>query len=405
MIKKALIIASDDNGLQKVYGIPAVQRLIALALQAGLKVHIVGNLENYLSILSDYDHQLNFQSLKNAEELKEALKGLQSAEEDVMILKANHVIDRKGFNFFIEMAKDSDLYIMESQGHGYAEPVCSAHAKSVSALAESIYSGVEPPQELLSRARLIQNFLCAPYLMGEGECRSRAAEKHLMNSLSAQTSQTDGFMSRYFDRYISRFISRIILKTPLTPNMVTMIGVSIGFLGAYMLAQPAYITQLTGALLFVLCIIFDGVDGEVARLKLKESRFGHYFDIITDNIVHIAVFIAIAVGLYRRADNLLYIHMLWVLLIGFAFCAVSVYFCILCKKEEELKKRPLLMRIMALLTNRDFAYIVLLFSVFDKLNWFFIGTAFGTYLFAAGLWGFDYYEKSSKKATDHKAGA
>ena len=43
------------------------------------------------------------------------------------------------------------------------------------------------------------------------------------------------------------------------------------------------------------------VDGEVARLTLTETHFGHLFDIVTDNLVHMAVF----VGLVMAASLLL----------------------------------------------------------------------------------------------------
>ena len=37
--------------------------------------------------------------------------------------------------------------------------------------------------------------------------------------------------------------------------------------------------------------------------------------------------------------------------------------------------------------NRDFAYLLVLFAIFDHLDWFLWGTAFGTYLFAVLLVG------------------
>ena len=48
---------------------------------------------------------------------------------------------------------------------------------------------------------------------------------------------------------------------------------------------------------------------------------------------------------------------------------------------------------MALLTNRDFAYLVAAFALFHRLDWFFIGTAVGTFLFAGTLWVINLYEK------------
>jgi hypothetical protein len=67
-------------------------------------------------------------------------------------------------------------------------------------------------------------------------------------------------------------------------------------------------------------------------------------------------------------------------------CALAVNRYILKRTTDELKQSPRAIRLMAtLLANRDFAYLVLVFSVIDHLNWFLWGCAFGTYLFAAIL--------------------
>ena len=47
---------------------------------------------------------------------------------------------------------------------------------------------------------------------------------------------------------------------------------------------------LAGAALFQLQSIVDGVDGELARLLHKESRFGFWYDVGVDNVTHMAVF-------------------------------------------------------------------------------------------------------------------
>ena len=80
--------------------------------------------------------------------------------------------------------------------------------------------------------------------------------------------------------------------------------------GALLLSWSGYWPHLIGALLFLLCIIVDGVDGEVARLKLQETRFGHLLDVVTDNFVHLAIFARIALGLYHDSGDPVYIRLL-----------------------------------------------------------------------------------------------
>ncbi len=143
----------------------------------------------------------------------------------------------------------------------------------------------------------------------------------------------------------------------------------------------------------MLCVIVDGVDGEVARLKLKESVFGLYLDIITDNIVHGAVFVGIAFGLYHNTGNTWYIRLLWVMLGGLGLSILAVYQCILRLSEDQLKASPNAIRLMALLSNRDFAYLITILAIVDRLNWFLIGSALGSYVFAVVLWVISYRER------------
>jgi phosphatidylglycerophosphate synthase len=73
----------------------------------------------------------------------------------------------------------------------------------------------------------------------------------------------------------------------------------IGLTGAWCLAQGTYGWEVAGALLFWFAVIIDGCDGEVARLKFLETRFGYIYDVTTDNIVHAAIAAGMGIGLYR----------------------------------------------------------------------------------------------------------
>jgi hypothetical protein len=55
---------------------------------------------------------------------------------------------------------------------------------------------------------------------------------------------------------------------------------------------------------------------------------------------------------------------------------------------------------MALLTNSDFAYLVVASALIHRLNWFLIGTTVGTYLFAVTLWAMRLYEKRRESDRD-----
>jgi len=81
-------------------------------------------------------------------------------------------------------------------------------------------------------------------------------------------------MAKHFDRKISGAISGLLLKTPVTPNQITLSVTLLGIGAGVCMAQPGYRWKLLGALVFLATSILDGCDGEIARAKKLTSRLG-----------------------------------------------------------------------------------------------------------------------------------
>ena len=97
------------------------------------------------------------------------------------------------------------------------------------------------------------------------------AEWALLRSLKGGL---EGYVDRHFNRKCSQWITQFLVHTPLTPNAVTYLATVVGLLAAGAFAMGGYTAGVLGALLFQLSAILDCCDGEVARLKFLESRFG-----------------------------------------------------------------------------------------------------------------------------------
>lgn len=97
--------------------------------------------------------------------------------------------------------------------------------------------------------------------------------------LQAASREDDGFFSTFILRKISRRITSFLVEKNVTPNTVTLFSLIIGFISAYAASQGRY---LIGGLLLLLSLIFDCVDGEIARYKSEFSALGAWLDALSD---------------------------------------------------------------------------------------------------------------------------
>ena len=211
-------------------------------------------------------------------------------------------------------------------------------------------------------------------------------DRHVLADL---VKSTDGFMARHFARPISLALTRRLAATGISPNAMTVISVLIGLLAAPFFLSSAPEIQIVGGLLFVLHSIVDGCDGELARLRFAESRFGGLLDYWGDNLVHVAIFSCMAAGLSNDLGAS------WPLLAGAAAVAGTLASAgFVFWRTMRTKKGPgpvftsvagptktRLIEFADALARRDFIYLVAILSAFGMASWFLVMTAVGAPLF------------------------
>ncbi len=108
-------------------------------------------------------------------------------------------------------------------------------------------------------------------------------------------------------------LSRQLVKTSLTPNMISVLINVIGVLSGpfYALGHP-----VIGAICMQIATILDRCDGEVARVKLMETKKGQWVDTISDQVTMLSFYIGLPIGYYLNAQSS------WILGVG----ALNVFF-------------------------------------------------------------------------------
>jgi 1L-myo-inositol 1-phosphate cytidylyltransferase / CDP-L-myo-inositol myo-inositolphosphotransferase len=302
----------------------------------------------------------------------------------IVLLAANVLSDAKW------LGKVAEMSITPGQLYGDGETVAVIDPVDPRVVASVVSCGVQAP-DLFDKLRQSVKTVYRP-LDHEGIVPLatahdiRKAEKWLLRGL---IKETEGFMSRYVERRISLAITRWLVSTPITPSAMTTVSVGIGLLGApfFLSASPAY--QLTGALLFLAHSILDGCDGELARLRFQESRWGGLIDFWGDNVVHAAVFSCMAVGWSLVAGTMWPLVFGTMAVAGAVGSAGFVYWHTMREKRSDgplftsvvRSPRRGVSRLLDALARRDFIYIIVLLSIFGKAAWFLVLAAIGAPIF------------------------
>lgn len=98
-----------------------------------------------------------------------------------------------------------------------------------------------------------------------------------------------------WDAKLAAWLVRPLVDSPVHPNILTTIRLAVGVGGALLFAQGKHFNL--AALLIVASNFLDHTDGELARSSGKLSLFGHRYDLVSDAIVTIGMFVGIGIGL------------------------------------------------------------------------------------------------------------
>jgi len=124
-----------------------------------------------------------------------------------------------------------------------------------------------------------------------------------------------------------------------------------------------------------LFLSYNGSAVPVARLKFLESPTGARLDFWGDNLVHVAVWISMAIGFSLEVDSP------WPLLPGALAVAGTAISAVLVSRRSSTAPTDATARLADAVANRDFIYLVLLLACFGKAHWFLILVALGTPIF------------------------
>ena len=94
-----------------------------------------------------------------------------------------------------------------------------------------------------------------------------------------------------------RALVRPLCRTSVTPNQITWLRLATGIAAALCLAAGDPLWRHIGAGVFVLSMVLDRADGELARMSGRTSPGGHKFDLVADAVSNALLLAGLGIGL------------------------------------------------------------------------------------------------------------
>ena len=154
------------------------------------------------------------------------------------MLRANHVADRHSLAHCLRSSDDATVCHLEvTAANGMDDGLYLVDQRNLMPLIRALWSHCDVDSSVLGNIEHFQSINGLPCVIKRGAIDTGLTEERLVNALSAQTKADDGFIACHFDRRISQFVSKRLAHTNISPNQITLAGMTIGLIGAFLLSR------------------------------------------------------------------------------------------------------------------------------------------------------------------------
>ena len=295
--------------------LPQIKRLVITAQRAGI-AHFTIITEESDSSLKDllaYDKRIESSISWTTSKEK-----LELEDKPYLIIQSNLLTTPQALSNFIDDDIDTDsIYILSDTSEDPWIKTNEDRILEITPNGGKIVGAYAASGKLLNQyfSDSVSLYSMIPQLVNEGKAKCRKFDGKYWMRLSDDVNTAKdaedlifnyvgktatGWISRNINSKFSLPTSRQLIKTPLTPNMIS-IGINIigSLCGVfYALGHP-----VIGSLFMHTATIMDRCDGEVARVKLMETKKGEWVDTISDQFTVLSFLLGVPIGYYLISDK------------------------------------------------------------------------------------------------------
>lgn len=299
---KVIIDARSDFSFEKIYSIQLFERILRQfnESKANLDVAVVISKNRNPQSLLDKRflnrYKIHHQITSSDEPLQEIIRLYGQSEKSLILLEGNGIYDDRILSVLVASEKailvadgERKIPLAARLEQKQIQSVLVAHTDANESLKKLIELGEIERIEIRSMQNYIR-FLrrsVAPILV---RLESKKEIRSIENMMYANSFKgTMEFIAVYGYRIPVRELTRLTAKTPITPNVVTAAAQICSF-GA--IPVLAYGWLGAGLLMAAGFIIFDSLDGKLARMTVRLSKVADRFDHLTSTPTRSAWYLA-----------------------------------------------------------------------------------------------------------------
>ncbi|MBU0670695.1 CDP-alcohol phosphatidyltransferase family protein [Patescibacteria group bacterium] len=116
----------------------------------------------------------------------------------------------------------------------------------------------------------------------------------------------DSIFSKLFTRKLSAVFTFMIIKLDkkATPTQVSVLSLVLAIIACSFFIDNNYWVRIAGVVLLQISFALDCSDGEIARIKNMSSKFGAWFDSVSDRFKEMLMFASLTYLLYAQNQEL-----------------------------------------------------------------------------------------------------
>ncbi len=353
---KALIIAAGNGErinhitdgkpkpLLDVLGLTLIERAILSAKKAGINEFVIvlgykgRAIKKYLG--SGEKHNVKIEYIYNREWKKEngvsILKAEKTVGETFVLLMSDHIFDYRILQNLIKKSRSKCILCVDRSPDAYIDMEDATKVRTdgkkiidigkdikkydavdcgifllnkeiFKAIKESVKRGetsLSAAVKILAKNNKIEVFDIKNLFWLDVDTKKDyvQAKKLLLKNL---IKQTDGPVSRHINRKVSTALTKLFLKTNTSPDTISLISLFLSVISCHFFVLGNYFSVILGGIMAQLSSIIDGCDGEVARLKFKETKSGAFFDAVLDRYADTLIIFGMVYGFWTLTGNLL----------------------------------------------------------------------------------------------------